>query len=95
MPVVTFQPSGRTASVDPGTELLDAAKLANVETINNITADKTTGMWTGGKFRISGYPEGFEVDVDISDGIANYECIGIEACGAGIGTGSVNLHLGQ
>ena len=31
MPVVTFQPSGRTASVDPGTELLDAAKLANVE----------------------------------------------------------------
>jgi len=31
MPVVTFQPSGRTASVDQGTELLDAAKLANVE----------------------------------------------------------------
>jgi uncharacterized 2Fe-2S/4Fe-4S cluster protein (DUF4445 family) len=31
MPVVTFQPSGKTASVDPGTELLDAANQANVE----------------------------------------------------------------
>jgi uncharacterized 2Fe-2S/4Fe-4S cluster protein (DUF4445 family) len=31
MPVVTFQPSGKSASMDPGTELLDAAKLANVE----------------------------------------------------------------
>ncbi len=31
MPVVTFQPSGKSVSVDPGTELLDAAKLANIE----------------------------------------------------------------
>ena len=31
MPVVTFQPSGKSVNVNPGTELLDAAKLANVE----------------------------------------------------------------
>ncbi|KPL15074.1 MAG: hypothetical protein AMS26_08620 [Bacteroides sp. SM23_62] len=31
MPVITFQPSGISIDVDPGTELLDAAKLANIE----------------------------------------------------------------
>ena len=31
MPVVTFQPSGKIADVNHGTELLDAAKLADVE----------------------------------------------------------------
>jgi uncharacterized 2Fe-2S/4Fe-4S cluster protein (DUF4445 family) len=31
MPIITFQPSGKSIDVDPGTELLDAAKLANIE----------------------------------------------------------------
>ena len=43
MPVVTFQPSGRTASVNPGTELLDAAKLAIIEIATPCGGEGTCG----------------------------------------------------
>ena len=43
MPVVTFQPSGRSASVKAGTELLDATKLAKVEIATPCGGEGTCG----------------------------------------------------
>ncbi len=43
MPVVTFQPSGRSIEVEPGTSLYDAAQRAGLPVASSCSAEATCG----------------------------------------------------